>query len=499
MVCDDQPPMGMPVTSLTRRIALALAALVVPVGVAAELAGAVPLPLLDLASGFVLAAAAVVLALCGRPRSGILVAAAALAWFAGTAAEDLLWVHRAVLATAVLGAPDARLTTRRRQVAVAIAWVCVFPSVPPTYGAIITAAAVVAARPRSLPVLAFAAAIVWVPFARNLAPDATDSTLAAYDIAITIPALVLAYGAVRARTTIARTIVELSASGGLAGVQQALADAIGDPGLRLGRWSVDAKTFVDESGRSFVAASGEMTSTPIDRDGAPFAVLVHSSGTLTDERLREATVQAALLGIENAELQRELESNAAAVRSSRRRFVETATRQRALLAQRLEAGPGRRLAALEPAVADLPHSARLLDGVRRDLEILGRGLLPDKVEAGDLRGALEDIRSGSVLPVSVDVNVCDLGRVTAAALYFVGAEGVTNAARHSGATQAHVVVTQGNDRVVLEVSDDGVGGADPSGSGLRGLKDRVEALGGTLEVLSAGGLGTQLRAELPLP
>jgi len=112
-----------PASGTTTRIALALAAFVVPLGIAVELGSSVPLPLLDLASGWVMAASAVVLALSGRPRSGILVAAAALAWFAGTAAGDLLWVHRAVLATAVLGAPDAHLTTRRSQVAVVIAWV----------------------------------------------------------------------------------------------------------------------------------------------------------------------------------------------------------------------------------------------------------------------------------------------------------------------------------------------------------------------------------------
>jgi signal transduction histidine kinase len=494
----DDPAVETAAVSMTRRIALGLGVLAVPVGIAVELVGAVPLPLLDLASGLVMASAAVVLALNGRPRSGIVVACAALAWFAGTVSEELVWAHRAVLATAVLGAPDARLTTRRSQLAVATAWLCVLPAVPANYGVVVTAAAAAAARPRSLPVVAFAAAVVWVPFVRHLAPGATDATLAVYDVVITIPVLLLAFDAVRARRTVARTVVELSAAGGITGVERALGDAIGDPTLRLGRWSDTQQAFVDGSAVMLATPSRDLIPVPIERDGAPFALLLHSTGTLADERLRDAVVQAARLGIENAELQRELETKAGAVRASRRRLVETATRQRALLARRLEAGPGRLLASLEPAVTDLPTAAGLLAGVRGDFELLGRGLLPANVEAGDLRAALEDIARASALPVAVDADVRDVGRETAAALYFVAAEAVANAARHAGATCARIVVSRDDERVVLEVSDDGSGGADPSGRGLQGLRDRLEALGGGLAVISERELGTRLRAELPL-
>ena len=84
------------------------------------------------------------------------------------------------------------------------------------------------------------------------------------------------------------------------------------------------------------------------------------------------------------------------------------------------------------------------------------------------------------------------------AAYFVVAEALTNAAKHAGAgAQAHVSIRDGSDRLTLEISDDGSGGADPAGNGLTGLRHRVEALDGTLTVTSAAGLGTVIRAELP--
>ena len=84
------------------------------------------------------------------------------------------------------------------------------------------------------------------------------------------------------------------------------------------------------------------------------------------------------------------------------------------------------------------------------------------------------------------------------AAYFVVAESLTNAAKHAGTgAQAHVSIRDGSDRLTLEITDDGRGGADPAGSGLTGLRHRVEALDGTLTVTSAAGLGTVIRAELP--
>jgi signal transduction histidine kinase len=87
----------------------------------------------------------------------------------------------------------------------------------------------------------------------------------------------------------------------------------------------------------------------------------------------------------------------------------------------------------------------------------------------------------------------------ATAVYFVAAEALTNVAKYAHATRASVTVRRANGRVLVEVADDGVGGADTAaGSGLRGLADRVAALDGRLELESPAGAGTRLRAEIPL-
>jgi signal transduction histidine kinase len=105
-------------------------------------------------------------------------------------------------------------------------------------------------------------------------------------------------------------------------------------------------------------------------------------------------------------------------------------------------------------------------------------------------------------PVPVTVEAACAGRLpepVESAAYFVVAEGLANVAKYARATQASVAVRREDDRVTIEVADDGVGGADTAnGSGLRGLADRVAALDGTLTLESPAGRGTQLRAEIPV-
>ena len=482
---------------MTRRVALALAFAAIPAGIAAELTGSVPSPLLDLASGWAMAASAVVLTLADQRRAGIVVGAASLAWFAGTVDTDLVFAHRALLATAVLGAPDARLRSIRAWGAAVVAWVGALPWLPPTPASIATAVAVVVARPRSGVALAFAGAIAWVPLARTLAPAAADTTLAVYNIVIAIPAVLLAAGAAQARSRMADLVVESGGSSGIAAVQRALAEAVGDPDLRIGRWSEDARVYLDDEGRPLDEPGPGSVATSIDRDGVPVAVIVHSQAALADRRLREAVASAARLGAENARLQAELEANTDAVRASRRRLLGAAIRQRALLQQRLDSGPARRLAALEPAVASHPTAASLLGDVRRDLAALGRGLLPGALENGGLRAALDGLAAAAAVPITIDASDIAVDRNIAAAAYFVAAESVANAVKHAGATSVLIVVGEEQEQLTLVVSDDGNGGADPSGTGLQGLADRVQALGGVLTIESEVGVGTRVKAQLP--
>ena len=159
----------------------------------------------------------------------------------------------------------------------------------------------------------------------------------------------------------------------------------------------------------------------------------------------------------------------------------------------------------EERVADQPELAALLRGAREDaglaiaeLRDLARGIAPPILADRGLAAAIEALGRRSAIPVTVDA---DPDRrplpVVETAAYFVAAEALTNVAKHAGGAAARVRVFRAGEDLVVEVADEGPGGADPDGGGLTGLRHRVEALDGTLEVTSPPGGGTTVRAELP--
>ena len=136
----------------------------------------------------------------------------------------------------------------------------------------------------------------------------------------------------------------------------------------------------------------------------------------------------------------------------------------------------------------------------QELRELASGLHPAVLDRG-LNAALSSVALRAPLPVAVSVDVDQRpGTPVEIAAYYLVSETLTNVAKYAGATTATVTVTREHDDLVVEVADDGVGGADPSrGSGLRGLADRVNALGGSVHVSSPRGQGTTVRAEIPCP
>ena len=141
----------------------------------------------------------------------------------------------------------------------------------------------------------------------------------------------------------------------------------------------------------------------------------------------------------------------------------------------------------------------LADAVE-DLQEISRGIHPAILSKGGLGPALQALAHRSAVPVDLDITTdVRLAEPIEAAAYFVASEALANAAKHSDASRIDVLLERRNGGLSLSVRDDGVGGADAArGSGIVGLNDRVEALGGSLRVESRPGKGTQILAELPL-
>ena len=227
---------------------------------------------------------------------------------------------------------------------------------------------------------------------------------------------------------------------------------------------------------------------------------------ITERKAQEAEVHRL-----NAELHARLEELAA----SRSRIVAAGDVERRRLERNLHDGAQQRLVTLslalrvaqtklesDPAAARaaLADAGDELAVALDELRELARGLHPAVLSERGLAAAVEAIAGRAPLPVEIaDVPDGRLPEPVEAAAYYLIAEALTNVTKYAQASRVQVRVAARDSGVVVEVADDGVGGADPSaGSGLRGLADRVEALGGSLEVVSPAGGGTTLRAEIPL-
>ena len=150
--------------------------------------------------------------------------------------------------------------------------------------------------------------------------------------------------------------------------------------------------------------------------------------------------------------------------------------------------------------AQLAHVARGLAAATEDLQQISRGIHPAILSEGGLGPALKTLARRSAIPVELSVRTDRrLPQPAEVAAYYVVSEALTNAAKHARASRVRVDVTARDALVVLSIRDDGVGGADAGrGSGLIGLRDRVEAVGGELEIASPAGSGTFLHVEIPI-
>jgi signal transduction histidine kinase len=293
-------------------------------------------------------------------------------------------------------------------------------------------------------------------------------------------------------------------------LRDALADALGDPTLSLAFRVGDG--YVDAAGHP-VTPTGDDGWTTVERDGRPVGAIVHDPALAVDDPAALRTVAgAAALALENERLDAELRAHIEELRESRARIVHAGDAERRRLERDLHDGAQQRLMALaltlrlaRARAGDgelgelLAEAAAELSAATAELRELARGIHPAVLADRGLAPAIDTLAGRSAVPVEVGAMPEErLPAPIEAAAYFLVAEALTNVARYAGATHAAVSVTRVNGSVTVEVSDDGVGGADPGGgSGLRGLADRVAALDGRFELSSAPGAGTTVRAVLP--
>ena len=319
-----------------------------------------------------------------------------------------------------------------------------------------------------------------------------------------------------ARGAVAGLVVELGEGATPVDLREALGRALGDPSLEIAYWVPAGARYVDSSGRPVELPQPDSgrAATVVEREGETIATLIHDPALAENRELVESVCAAAALTLENARLQAELRARLAELQASRARLVEATESERRRIERDLHDGTQQRLvsiamtlglvesklAADRPAVEPVLHEARETLAIALDeLRELTQGIRPAILVERGLAAALDDLSRRAALPARLEVTIS--GRMPEeieSAAYFVASEALSNAAKHSHASEVRLAASNQNDALMLEVADDGIGGAGPGGgSGLRGLADRVEALGGQLTVSSPPGRGTTLRAQFP--
>jgi len=299
------------------------------------------------------------------------------------------------------------------------------------------------------------------------------------------------------------------------GIGPALARALGDRTLEVLYWLPERSRYVDTSGRAVeLPKYADRAVTRLQHEGQPLAALVHDPSLLEEPKLVEAAGAAARLALENARLQAETRAQLEEVRDSRVRIVNAADEERRRIERDIHDGAQQRLVALalqlrtaqrrlrddsDPEVDSLLAAAvGELQVAVEELRELARGVHPAILTEDGLAAALESLVSRSPFPIELDADEGRLPAPVEATAYFVACEALANVVKHSGATNAKISAQRQNGLLVVTVEDDGVGGAQTNnGSGLRGLVDRVEALGGRLRVESPTGGGTRVVGEIP--
>ena len=314
-----------------------------------------------------------------------------------------------------------------------------------------------------------------------------------------------------ARTAVGDLVVALR--GDPADLRTPIANALRDPSLELLYWLPPFGTWADQDGRAVELPTDRSRVTLIGDGDEQIAALVHDPALRDEPALLDAVSAAAGIALSKGRLQAQLRANLEELRGSRARVLEAGQRERQRLERDLHDGAQQRLVALSLHLGVLQtrlggdvEAEALLAEARTEIAVslaelrdLARGLHPAVVSGHGLAVAVESLVARAPVPVRLTVDLVDRAdEAIEVAAYYVVCESLANIGKHAQATSATVDVSKASGQIVVEVVDDGVGGADTErGTGLRGLADRVEALDGRLRVWTPLGGGTRVRAELP--
>lgn len=292
-----------------------------------------------------------------------------------------------------------------------------------------------------------------------------------------------------------------------------LVEALHDPSATILFWAPESRAYADAAGEVVTRLPEDARArTEIEREGSRAALLLHDPALLEHPTLLDGVLAAAGLSIEIARLRVEVRLQLAEVAASRVRIVEAGYEERRRLERDLHDGAQQRLVSLGVGLRrlqrSLPKEARLLapalDQVVAevgwaitDLRQIAAGVRPARLDDG-LAAALQDLVQSAPIAVEVEAPIERMAASIEATAYFVACEALTNTVKHANASRVSVSARRENGTLQLSIADDGVGGATARrGSGLAGLRDRVAAHGGTLQIVSPRGAGTRVEVALP--
>jgi signal transduction histidine kinase len=373
-----------------------------------------------------------------------------------------------------------------------------------------------------IPVLVGGVAIMlqsvsWIFLSSGQSLEPLDDLIFVAQIAIPIAILAVILRTRMARGAVADLVVELGQAPTPARLRAALAQALGDPTLEVGYWAPGQNQFVDEAGTALELPEegSDRSVTLLERNGVPDAALIHDAILLDEPGLVASVASAMRLAVENDRLTAAVEAQLDEVRASRARIVAAGDVERQRIERDLHDGAQQRLVALtlalrlartklggdaDPSVRmSLEQASEEAKSALAELRELARGIHPQILTSAGLHAAIEALasRTTTTVVVEIDPDIRFASTVETVA-YFVVSESLANIAKHAEATSVHIRAAWQDGILTVEVADDGRGGADPmTGTGLRGLADRVSAVGGLLEVVSPLVAGTRILARIP--